>query len=183
VTVPHTVVEASGSEETGADLTVTPPELATITQVPPVSDVVVTNAEPESTDAEASQRTPGENTVAGATPGADGAEDGDGAADGEAGRLDGLADGASDGASGGGEAEALTDSDGAEDGRAECVGPATVFAETQPVSAATAKMAVNVATQSFLSAFVLITACLPVPQTAPGTRWPSRVPTVATHLA
>ena len=179
VTVPQTVVDASGLEETGADLTVEPPELATMTQVPPLSDTVVTKAEPESTDPEAFQLTPGEKSVAGANAGDDGAADGDGAADtdadGDAGGLEGpvvVVPGA-------GEADAVADADGEEDGRVESLGFVVVFVDTQLVSKETTARAVIVAPQKFRSVFARMKARPPVPKPSPGTRWPNKMSTIA----
>lgn len=164
--MPQTVVDASGLEETGADLTVAPPELATMTHVPPLSDTVVTKAEPERTDPEAFQLTPGEKSVAGAGAGDDGPADGDGAADGEAGGLEGPVVGVS----GPGEADALADADGEEDGRGESVGLVVIFADTQLVSTAATAKAVTTAPQNFCSVFVRMKARPPVPKTSPGMR-------------
>ncbi|MCU1586431.1 MAG: hypothetical protein JWM49_2987 [Microbacteriaceae bacterium] len=70
VMVPQTVVEASASEATGAELTVCEPDVAVITHDPPLSDTLVTNAVPEICDADGSQLAPGENTEAGEVAGA-----------------------------------------------------------------------------------------------------------------
>jgi hypothetical protein len=110
-----------------------------MTQVPPLSDTVVTKAEPESTDPEAFQLTPGEKSVAGANAGDGGAADDDGAADGETGGLEGPVVGVP----GPGEADALADAD--EDGREESVGLVVVFVDTQLVSTAAIAIAVPIA--------------------------------------
>lgn len=134
-----------------------------MTQVPPLSDTVVTKAEPESTDPEAFQLTPGEKSVAGANAGAGGAADADGEADDEAGGLEGPVVGVP----GPGEADALADADGEEDGREESVGLAVVFVDTQLVSTAATAMAVPIAPQNFRSVFVRMKARPPVPSHRP----------------
>lgn len=163
VTVPQTVVDASGSEETGADLTVVPPKVASMTQVPPLSETFVTKAEPESIDPEAFQLTPGEKSVARAIAGDEATAVGDGAAEGEAGKPEGPAPGVP----GPGEADAEGEADGEADGRAEFVAPETAFACTQLVKATISTRAVTVAPQKLPSVFMRIKAAHPSPSRRP----------------